>query len=140
MTLRLPVIFASLGLLALPGCAAVALTAGGLVGSVGVNHTLNGIAYKTFTAPMRDMRVATLRTLNRMEIKVTKDEKTETGWTIEGTALERTIDVKLVALTKATTRMRVVTSEGAIFKDGATSAEIILQTAQRVQGINSARR
>ncbi|MEE8562867.1 MAG: hypothetical protein V3S92_04525, partial [Alphaproteobacteria bacterium] len=58
-----------LGMLAalnLAGCAGAALTVGGIAGSTGVNHTLGGIVYKTFTTPMKDLRVATLKTLNRM--------------------------------------------------------------------------
>ena len=35
----------------LPGCAAVALTAGGVGLATGVSHTLGGIVYKTFSAP-----------------------------------------------------------------------------------------
>ena len=113
------------------GCAPIAMTAGGIVGSAGVNHTMNGIAYKTFTSPVRTMRVATLKTLNRMEMDVSQDSKTDDGWLIAARAADRTIAIELEELTPATTRMRVVTNKGDFFfKDGATSTEIILQTAQ----------
>lgn len=124
-----------LGMLAalnLAGCAGAALTAGGIAGSTGVNHTLSGIVYKTFTTPMKDLRVATLKTLNRMQIKVTADKKAKFGWRINGTAFERTIEIELERLTPAVTRMRVTVDKGSIFKDSATSTEIILQTAQRL--------
>ena len=115
------------------GCAPIAMTAGGIVGSAGVNHTMNGIAYKTFNSPVKAMRVATLKTLNRMEMDVTQDRKTEDGWLIAALAADRTIAIELEELTPATTRMRVVTNKGDFFfKDGATSTEIILQTAQVV--------
>lgn len=118
----------------LVGCAPVALTAGGIAGSTGVNHTMSGIAYKTFTTPMKTLRVATLKTLNRMEIKVTQDAQSEEGWKITATAADRTIDIELEKLTPAATRMRVVTSKGDFFfKDSATSTEIIIQTAQLVE-------
>ncbi len=120
--------------LLLTGCAPVALTAGSIAGSAGVNHTMNGIAYKTFTTPMSNLRTATLKTLNRMEIKVSKEGKTDEGWQIAATAADRTIEIELEQLTPATTRMRVVTNKGELFfKDGATSTEIILQTAQLVE-------
>ncbi len=128
-----------LGMLAalnLAGCAGVALTAGGIAGSAGVNHTLSGIVYKTFTAPMKDLRTATLKTLNMMQITVTADKKAEYGWRIDGTAFERTIEIELERLTPAVTRMRVTVDKGSIFKDSATSTEIILQTAQRLVNTN----
>lgn len=134
----------SLGLtcaLFLAGCAPVAMTAGGIAGSAGVNHALNGVAYKTFAAPVRQVRTATIRSLNRMEMKVTNDMKQESGWRIEAVAAERTIEIDLEALTPSATRMRVVTNKGGFFfKDSATSTEIILQTAQRLEGASTAQR
>ena len=119
------------------GCAPIALTAGSIAGSAGVNHTMNGIAYKTFTTPVKAMRVAALKTLNRMEMQVTQDNQTEEGWLIGATAADRRIAIELEELTPATTRMRVVTNKGDFFfKDGATSTEIILQTAQVVESAN----
>jgi hypothetical protein len=120
--------------MALFGCAPIALTAGSIAGSAGVNHTMSGIAYKTFTTPMKNLRVATLKTLNRMEMKVVQDGKSEEGWQIAATAADRKIGIELEELTPATTRMRVVTNKGDFFfMDGATSTEIILQTAQIVE-------
>ncbi len=133
---RFASILAMLAALNLAGCAGVALTAGGIAGSAGVNHTLSGIVYKTFTAPLKDMRIATLKTLNRMQIKVTADKKAEYGWRIDGTAFERTIEIELERLTPAATRMRVTTNKGSIFKDSATSTEIILQTVRRLKNTN----
>jgi hypothetical protein len=112
------------------------LTAGGIGGSAGVNHTLSGIVYKTFTASIKDLRIATLKTLNKMQIKVTADKKAEYGWRIDGTAFDRTIEIELERLTPAATRMRVVTNKGSIFKDSATSTEIIIQTAQSLENTN----
>lgn len=122
------------------GCAPIALTAGSIAGSAGVNHTMSGIAYKTFTTPMKSLRVATMKTLNRMEIKVVQDGKTDEGWQIAATAADRKIEIELEELTPATTRMRVVTNKGGFFfKDGATSTEIILQTAQIVENATARR-
>ncbi|MCZ6814018.1 MAG: DUF3568 family protein, partial [Alphaproteobacteria bacterium] len=133
---RLAPILGMLAALNLAGCAGAALTAGGIAGSTGVNHTLSGIVYKTFTTPMKDLRVATLKTLNRMQIKVTADKKAKFGWRINGTAFERTIEIELERLTPAVTRMRVTVDKGSIFKDSATSTEIILQTVQRLENTN----
>ena len=47
----------------LPGCAAVAVTAGGVGMATGVSHTLGGIVYKTFAAPEPKVRRSTMAAL-----------------------------------------------------------------------------
>lgn len=119
----------------LQGCAVVGLgvigVAAGAGMSAGVDHTLNGIVYKTFSAPLNNVRFATLKTFDRMGMPLTADEKIDTGWKLSATATDRTIDVDLQKLTETTTRMRVVANQGQIFfKDASTATEIIAQTAQ----------
>ncbi len=127
------VVFSLAALLLLTGCAGAALTAGGIAGSTGVNHTLNGIVYKTFTTPMKDIRVATLKTLKRMDMPVTDDKEAKFGWLIVATASERVIEIELEKLTRRTTRMRVVANKGRFWKDSATGTEIIIQTVQTLE-------
>ncbi len=110
------------------GCAAVALTAGGVAAAVGVNHTLNGIVYKTFSEPLPKVKRATLTALKQMEIPVETVEKTKQGELIRAKAANRTIEVEFESLTPKTTRMRVVADSEALIKDSATATEIILQT------------
>jgi hypothetical protein len=110
------------------GCAAVALTALGVGGAVGVNHTLNGIVYKTFTEPLPKVKRATLTALKQMEITVDAVEKTKQGEVIKAKASNRAIEVEFEALTPKTTRMRVVADSDGLLKDSATATEIILQT------------
>ncbi len=122
----------------LQACAAAGLTvvgAGVGVGAgAGVEHTMNGIVYKTFAAPVNELRFATLKTLDHMDMPVTADGKSEEGWKLTATAADRTIDIELQSLTPQTTRMRVVANEGQIFfKDSSTATEIITQTAQALQ-------
>ena len=113
----------------------MALTAGGLAAGSGINHTLNGISYKTFNNPLDELRGATLATLAQMDMEVSRDEVTDSGWAITATAIEREIQIELERLTSQATRMRVVTHEGEIFfKDSATSTEIILITADNLAG------
>lgn len=121
----------SLCISTLSGCAGVALTAGGLVASAGVNHTLSGIAYKTFTAPIDQLQSATLEGLEKMDIAVTDMNKTDPGWNIKGTTETRDVEVELEEITSNATRMRVVVSkhEDLFSKDSSTAAEIIVQTA-----------
>ena len=94
----------ALSVMALSGCAAIALTAGSVAAGAGVDHTLSGIVYKTFASSMAKTRLASLKTLKRMDMDVVKDEKTEEGWLISATATEREIDIELEALSKRTTR------------------------------------
>jgi hypothetical protein len=139
-------IFVPLALaLALQGCAAAGLTlatAGAGVGmGAGVEHTMNGIVYKTFAASTNEVRFATLKALDRMDMPVTVDEKSEEGWKLTATATNHTIDIDLQNLSNQTTRMRVVANDGAIFfKDASTATEIITQTAQALQQDQSAAR
>lgn len=123
----IPVILSAL---LLQGCAAIALTAGGLAAGQGIDHTLTGITYKTFNAPMNQLRLATLKTLHRLDMKVTGDSKTEEGRKIVATAVAREIEIEFEILTRRATRMRVIVSKGAILKDSATATEIIIQTAE----------
>ena len=122
------------------GLAVMGATAGVSMGT-GVEHTLNGVAYKTFTAPLGNVRVATLRTLNQMDMPVTMDAKTDSGWELSATAADRKIDIELERLSERTTRMRVVANKGEIFfKDTSTATEIVLQTAQVLQDGQAASR
>jgi hypothetical protein len=124
--------------LGLQGCAAAGLAVAGAGAGVGmgagVEHTMNGIAYKTFTAPVNNVRFATLKSLDRMGMPVSSDEKADSGWRLVATANERSIEIELERLTDQVTRMRVVANKGDIFfKDSSTATEIILQTAQALQ-------
>ncbi len=129
--------FMVIGLLAfggLGGCAAV-LTAGSMAASAGINHTLKGISYKTFVTPVDDLQTATLATLDKMDMSVTDIKEVKTGWEIKAKAYDRIIEIELEALTPQAARMRVVANQGQFFfKDAATATEIIIQTAETLDG------
>ena len=118
----------ALGVIFTNGCAAVALTALGVGAAVGVNHTLNGIVYKTFAEPLPKVKRATLTALHQMAIPVESMEKTEQGEVIRAKASNRAIEVEFESLTPKTTRMRVTADADGLIKDSATATEIILQT------------
>ncbi|MBC8339709.1 MAG: DUF3568 family protein [Alphaproteobacteria bacterium] len=120
-----------LGLMILQGCAGAALTAGSMAADAGLDHTLSGISYKTFTASMNDMRTAAFNTLDRLDMDIADQVQDPAGWTIIANAHDRTIEIELEALTRRVTRMRVVAHQGGLFfKDASTATEIIVQTAQ----------
>ncbi len=144
----------------LQGCAELGFIALSTAASQGVSYTLDSIAYKTFTSSVEGLEAATLRTLDRMDIKVTKnepridkDEKNEAGTkkggkdeagdtkaakteardrgrAIAATAGDRTVEIELDRITERTSRIRVVVKQGWLFRDRATATEIILQIAQ----------
>ena len=122
----------------LSGCAAIGLTllgvGAGVTTGTAVGYTLNGIAYRTFTAPLPEVRAATLTALDRMGIEVDAKEKTDQGELIKANAADRQIEVQLESVSSKTTRMRTVAKQGMFFKDRATAIEIIIQVENVLNG------
>jgi hypothetical protein len=117
---------------ALTGCAAVGLTlfsvGAGVTTGTSVAYSLDGIAYKTFTAPLPQVESATRTALDRMGIKIEATSKMEQGKAIKAQANDREIEIELEMVSKKTTRIRTVAKQGIFFKDRATATEIIIQT------------
>lgn len=118
---------------ALSGCDPVSLTVFGVGTATGVQHTLTGIAYRTFTAPLPKVRSAVETTLARMDIKIGSKEKIENGERIKARAADRDIEIELESISPNTTRMRATARSG-VFMDAATATEIILQTEKSLGG------
>jgi Protein of unknown function (DUF3568) len=114
------------------GCGAAGLTmlgvGAGTAAGTGTSYTLDGIAYRTFTASLEDVRRATATSLRRMDMRVKTDQATESGRSIVALAADRTVAIELEKLTSRATRMRVTAKQTAIFRDRATAGEIIAQT------------
>jgi hypothetical protein len=133
-----------LAMLALPvlgGCAlatqplAVALAGAGT--STVIGHSMDGAAFRTFTASLDEVKAASLDTLSLMGIRVDRFETIEHGELITGSAIRRTIEIELEPISSKATRMKVVTKNDGVFRDGATATEIVLQTEKRL-GVNDA--
>jgi hypothetical protein len=122
----------------LNGCAAVGLTlfgvGAGVATGTSVSYTLDGVAYRTFTAPLPQVETATRTALDRMGIKVDATAKTEQGKAIKAFGNDREIEIELEVVSSKTTRIRTVAKQGIFFKDRATATEIILQT-EKVLGL-----
>lgn len=114
------------------GCAGVALTLFGVGAGVStgtsVSYTLDGIAYRTFTAPLPQVETATRTALDRMGIKVEATSQIEQGKAIKAVTEDREIEIELERVSPRTTRIRTVAKQGLFFKDRATATEIIIQT------------
>ena len=125
--------------LALNGCAGVGLTlfgvGAGVTAGTSVSYTLDGIAYRTFTASLPQVESATRTALDRMGIKVDSTAKTEQGKAIKATSNDREIEIELEMVSAKTTRIRTVAKQGMFFKDRATAGEIIFQT-EKVLGLS----
>jgi hypothetical protein len=120
------------------GCAAVGLTLFGIGAGVttgtSISYTLDGFAYRTFTAPLPQVESATRTALDRMGLKLEASARTEQGKALLAKGNDREIEVELEALSSKTTRIRTVAKQGIFFKDRATAAEIIMQT-EKVLGL-----
>jgi len=121
------------------GCAGVGpllLTGDGVAAGQGVNYTLDGIAYRTFSAPVDQMRRATLTTFKRMDIDVQSEDAKEDGCReLVAVTGDRTIYVELEKLTTRTTRMRITAKHGWVWRDRVTAGEIIVQTERTLDGM-----
>jgi uncharacterized protein DUF3568 len=117
----------------LNGCAApLALTllgvGAGVTSGTAVSYTMDGVAYRTFTAPLPRVERATLMALNEMGLEFQAPEKTDEGKAIKAKGADRQIEIELEAVSPKTTRIRSVAKDGIFFKDRATATEIIMQT------------
>lgn len=121
-----------LAMVVLQGCDPISLTAMGIGASTGVQHTLTGISYRTFSIPLPRVRSAVMTAFDRMGIEVGGTEPIDNGQRFTARAADRDIEVELEALTPKTTRMRSTAKSG-IFRDASTATEIIMQT-ERVLG------
>jgi hypothetical protein len=109
-------------------CDPLTLTAASIGGSMAISHTLGGIIYKTFTAPLKAVEQGSVVAMQDMGVKVVSRSTTKVGErVINATARDREIEVLLEPLTPRTTRMRVIANNG-LLKDSATAQEIMLQT------------
>lgn len=136
---KLPILFLGLFFFfSLSGCAAVGMTlfgvGAGVATGTSVSYTLDGIAYRTFTAPISQVEEATRTALDRMGIKIQATSKTEQGKAIKAMSNDREIEIELEMVSAKTTRIRTVAKQGIFFKDRATATEIIMQT-ERVLGV-----
>jgi hypothetical protein len=121
------------------GCAAVGMTlfgvGAGVATGTSVSYTLDGIAYRTFTAPLPQVESATRTALDRMGIRVSATSRIDQGKAIYAVSNDREIEIELEMVSSRTTRIRTVAKQGIFFKDRATASEIIYQT-EKVLGVS----
>ena len=125
-----------LAALTLSGCAAIPLggaALGALSGGAGAavnagkEYAGNGVVYRTFAMPVRDLRLTVSDTLARMELAIVRDELDGPDQVIVAQARDREIKLELQPLTRTLTRMKVVVGAGMFRRDRATASEIVDQ-------------
>ena len=97
-----------------------------MLGSV---QMLNGSVCRVCAASAASVRVATVKALNRMRIKVASIDKGDGNDRILAVSGERNIEVEVEQLGHRSTRMRISAKQGGD-NDILTAAEVIAQTEQ----------
>jgi len=122
----------------LAGCQAMALSALGAGATSGIERTLNGVGYKTFTATEPQVKSAALRALSRMGIRPLPAGQSHASGNkadsnvVRASAADRDIELEFETLASNTTRLRVKVRSG-LFYDAATAIEILRQTERMLQ-------
>ena len=133
-----------LAVAALGGCAAIALPAlgaGALSGGASsvvkasTEYSSTGVAYRTFSADLDDVRAAALQSLYELQIDVHEDEATKQGGRIEATAGSRTVQIRLERITPVLTRMRLVVKQSLFRRDRSTASELVTRTEHALAAI-----
>jgi len=110
----------------LSGCTAMTLTGAG----VGASYTLSNVAYRSFSSSGDQVHHATIAALQKMDIKIIDDSKSEDGRTITAATKELDIVINLEEVTSKTTQVKVDARKRVVLKDKATAAEIINQVGK----------
>ena len=125
----------------LPALGAAALSAGvGNAVRAGTEYTVTGTAYRTFTLSLEDLAAVVRATLDRMDLPITEAEAHGTKLQFTAQGIHRTVQLSLVPISGAVTRLGISVKRGIILRDRATASEIVTQIEQSVVGLKSARR
>ena len=124
--------------LSLQGCAApLAVMAGSALESgtstvikTGTETTMGGTVRRTFSIPVDDVHKAIVKTFEREDIQIKKDDESPKGRKMLATAEHRKIQVKLTPLTRDLTLMTLAVKKNVISKDKATTSELLEQIEQ----------
>jgi hypothetical protein len=121
-------VFISILFLGLAGCEPLALTLLGAGAGTALRYGLDGVAYRTFTAPAPEVRLASIAALERMGLTFDGTETFEGGEVIYARSAQRTIEIDVEPISPKATRMRIAAKNGSFFYDNATANEIVAQT------------
>ena len=105
----------------------------GAAGGTALRYSIDGVTYRTFTAPASDVKHASLKALERMGIALESFDRFEYGELIYARAENRAIEIEIEPISARATRMRIAAKNGGFFYDNATASEIVAQTERALQ-------
>lgn len=118
--------------LPLAGCETVAVAILGAGASSAIRYNLDGIAGRTFTAPLETVKKASLAALDRMGLSLDSTTSFDNGETIYARAPNREIELELEPITQTLTRLRVTAKGGGLLYDNSTAVELVSQTEKQL--------
>jgi hypothetical protein len=118
----------SLLLSALAACQPLALSLVGAGAGTAIRYGLDGVAYRTFTAPASQVMQASLAALERMGMTLAGTDRFEGGDIIYAQSDKRTISIEVEPISPRATRLRIAARNGGLFYDNATASELVFQT------------
>jgi hypothetical protein len=122
------------------GCTALGVSVAGLGGAMigagagaavkaGTEYGLSGAVMRTFTVPLPEIHAAAMETFERLDIDWEPQGADDASDDVVGHAGNRTVRIRLEALTHVLTRVRVTVTHAYVIKDVATADEILAQLA-----------
>ncbi len=118
--------FLIFALFLLTGCEVIVPLVGAGAG-VGVPYYVTDSADRTFNYPLQKVEGATPQVLEKMGIEMAGVSELENGKRISGLTRELEIEIEMQRVTETATRVTVNARKNTVFKDKATSEEIINQ-------------
>jgi hypothetical protein len=114
--------------LPLAACEPLAIALLGAGASTAIRYNLDGVAARTFTAPVAAVKSASLAALERMGLSLDSTSQFDSGETLFARAENRDIEIEIEPITKQATRVRITAKGGSLFYDNATALELVQQT------------
>lgn len=95
----------------------------GIGGSAIASHAINGITYKTYTAPYSRIRWASMKAISNMGLKKTgekKDPQTSIN-TVTAVSKNMEFEIAFEEVSDKTTKVRIIARKNKLFFDQATA-------------------
>jgi hypothetical protein len=104
----------------------IALLGGGV--TTVLRYNLEGVAARTFTAPVATVKSASLAALQHMGLALEGTESLEASELIRAHSPNRNIEIELEPITQQLTRMSITARSTSLLYDTATAQELVQQT------------
>lgn len=104
-----------------------------------LRYGIDGVAYRTFTAPAPAVKQASLAALEQMGIGFESTDTFEGGEVLYARSAKRTIEIEVEPISARATRVRIAAKNGGLFYDNATASEIVAQTERLLQSASQGR-